>query len=69
MGATDAWVREYNELLKTLAGGPVRVYDIGEAFKTNSGEFRAELFRDGLHPNPAGYEVYAEELKKILKSN
>lgn len=69
MGATSAWVREYNELLKTLAGGPVRVYDIGEAFKTNSGEFRAELFRDGLHPNPAGYEVYAAELQKILKNN
>ncbi len=69
MGATDAWVREYNELLKTLAGGPVRVYDIGKAFMTDSGEFRAELFRDGLHPNPAGYEVYAAELQKILKNN
>lgn len=31
------------------------------------GRQAAGLFRDGVHPLPAGYEVYAQELNRILK--
>lgn len=47
-------------------GKRILFHDIGGAFSKN-GSIDDSLFRDGLHPNPAGYEVFAAEIEKILK--
>lgn len=62
------WVREYNALLKGLCDGKTVFFrDIGGAFLDAPDVQKKALFRDGLHPNPAGYEVYAAELGKVLR--
>lgn len=61
------WVREYNTILATFAGGKVDFRDVGGRFMEGKDRQKCELFNDGLHPNAAGYEVYATELDKILK--
>ena len=60
------WVRAYNAVLSSHAGGNVIFRDIGGSFMESAERQRKELFRDGLHPNAAGYEVYAAEIDKIL---
>jgi len=61
------WVREYNAILRTFAGGQVVFTDIGGRFLESPDKAKKELYRDGLHPNPAGYEIMAEEMQKFLK--
>jgi len=62
-----AWVRAYNGLLKGLDDGRQVIFrDIGSAFLDSENEQKRALFRDGLHPNPEGYEVFATELDEVL---
>ena len=63
------WVRDYNEILATFAGGNVVFRDIGGSFMESPEMQKKELFKDGLHPNADGYEVYATEIEKILAEN
>lgn len=65
-GTGFAWVREYNRLLAGLQGERVSFCDISGRFLSAPDRQIEGLFRDGLHPNPAGYEVYAEELERAL---
>lgn len=60
------WVRDYNAALKGLAGGGVVFRDIGGKFLKAPNAQKGELFRDGLHPNAAGYEIYASEMERIM---
>ena len=66
-GDGHVWMRKYNAELAKLAGGRVSFHDISARFLAESGRQAAGLFRDGVHPLPAGYEVYAQELNRILK--
>ena len=63
------WVREYNSILATFAGGKVVFRDLGGCFMEDENTQKSALFNDGLHPNPAGYEVYATEIDRILPRN
>jgi len=60
------WVREYNAVLETFAGGSVVFRDIGGRFLNAPDDQKKELFNDGLHPNAAGYEIYAAEMERIM---
>jgi len=60
------WVRDYNAILATFAGGNVVFRDIGSRFMDAPDRQKKELFNDGLHPNAAGYEIYATALDEIL---
>jgi autotransporter-associated beta strand protein len=58
-----------NALLKTtLANRPfVSICDVNSRFKSHPGGYSG-LYSDGLHPNPAGYSVWAEELDRVFAS-
>lgn len=60
------WVRDYNAILASQAGGNAVFRDIGPRFMETPDRQKKELFNDGLHPNAAGYEVYATALDEIL---
>lgn len=60
------WVRDYNAILKTFEDGNVIFRDYGEAFMNSPDSQKSELFVDGLHPGPAGYEVFADCMEKTL---
>ena len=65
----DAWVRDYNAIISKFADGRrIFYHDMAGAFKKASGETDASLFSDGLHPNAAGYEKMAQEMKKALSA-
>ena len=57
-----------NRLIAGLAQDPqVEFHDIGAAFLQPDGTISAEIMADFLHPTPAGYEVFADQLQPILK--
>jgi lysophospholipase L1-like esterase len=57
-----------NAKIETLADGQhVRYVDLRHLF-VESGRFRQERMRDGLHPNEAGYAAMAGELEPLLAS-
>ncbi len=59
-------ISAYNRLLKGLADGRrVFFHDIGARFLDAAGRLNAALFWDRLHPNPAGYDVWAEEIERM----
>ena len=60
------WVREYNAILAGFAGDRVVFRDMGGRFMLAPDRQKAELFADGLHPNAAGYELFADEMKAFL---
>lgn len=63
----DPWVRNYNAVISTFADGKrIFYHDMAAAFTKPSGETDASLLSDGLHPNAAGYEKMALEMKKAL---
>ena len=60
-------VRRYNAFLKILAilcG--FKVVDYHAAMSGPSGQFRPELFADGIHPNAQGYKVMQQTLVDAL---
>ena len=59
------------DIVKLKKGHPCgshewEVLRIGGKFMQADGKQNAGLFCDGLHPNAAGYEVYARELETML---
>ncbi len=56
--------------LDGTAGGRVKFFPIGDKFLDASGNLPKELMPDLLHPNAAGYKIWAEavapEIKKML---
>ena len=60
-------INEVNpELAKLDNGASVRFLNINDKFVDEKGQLRAELFADRLHPNPAGYEVWADAMMPLL---
>ena len=55
------------ELAKLDNGKSVRFLNINDKFETPDGKLRDELFADRLHPNPAGYQVWADAMQPLLK--
>jgi lysophospholipase L1-like esterase len=55
------------ELAKVSDGGHVLYVDIGEKFLDASGNLPESIMPDYLHPDPQGYEVWAEAIEPIIK--
>ncbi|HYZ17605.1 MAG TPA: GDSL-type esterase/lipase family protein, partial [Candidatus Acidoferrum sp.] len=70
-GAPDdplrAKLAEVNAKIKPLADGEhVMWVDAGAGFLDADARLRPDLMADGLHPTPAGYEVWASALRPVL---
>ena len=61
------WIRRYNALMSELADGRhVYYYDPLPAFMQDEKTVSKKLLRDGVHPSPAGYEVFAREIEQAI---
>jgi beta-glucosidase len=59
---------EINRLISALDNGEtVQYLDIGRAFLNDDGTLRDELMPDLLHPNAAGYSVWAKAMEPAIK--
>jgi lysophospholipase L1-like esterase len=54
------------ELAKLDDGGKTRYLDIGDKFLTADGVLTKEIMPDALHPNHAGYEIWAGAMQPLL---
>ena len=62
-----AKLQSVNDIIKPLADGDRVVwFDLGPKFSNPDGTINESLFRDHLHPNEAGYRVWAEALKPYI---
>ena len=62
-------ITAYNRLLQGLADGQhVFFHDIGARFLDAAGRLNAALFWDRLHPNPSGYDIWADEIERMLQN-
>jgi len=60
-------VKEINLKIAQLANTEKVPYtDIGEGLLLKNGKLNETLFIDGLHPNPKGYRLLAQELKGVI---
>lgn len=58
----------YNKLLTVLARlSGFKVADYNTAMSLPNGDYRAELFMDGIHPNERGYAVMRTVLSKVIE--
>ena len=69
--SSDPWaganVVMANRLIEKLdAGKWINFLDIGSTFRDKKGRLPQEVMPDGLHPNEAGYEVWAEAIRPKL---
>lgn len=55
------------ELAKLDDGKLTHFLDVTKHFKDADGKLRYELFSDALHPNPAGYQVWADAMQPKLE--
>lgn len=63
-----AKLQAVNPLIKPLADGDRIIwFDIASKFRHEDGSINEALFKDHLHPNKSGYQVWAEELAPYLK--
>ncbi len=63
-----AKLAEVNARIKSLADGEHIVWlDAGAGFLDADGRIPPALMADGLHPTPAGYEVWASALRPVLE--
>ncbi len=59
---------EINEIIRTYVDDTtVHWLDIGHVFLNEDGTMKKELMPDGLHPNEAGYRVWADAMEPTLK--
>lgn len=68
-GMNDLWAtnQKVNQMVSKIAdGGMIHYLDIGSAF-LNEGEVLRKYMPDFLHPNAAGYQVWAEAMEPTLK--
>ena len=42
-------------------------HDIGARFLDAAGRLNAALFWDRLHPNPSGYDIWADEIERMRR--
>ena len=60
-------VEEINALISKYDDGKtVRYLDITAKFLDEAGEIPKDIMPDGLHPNEAGYKIWAESMKPLL---
>jgi lysophospholipase L1-like esterase len=69
--SSDPWaganVVMANRLIEKLEDGNwISYLDIGSAFRDKKGRLPQEIMPDGLHPNEAGYEIWAEAIRPKL---
>lgn len=66
-----ARVRGTNSLIEAWAKDDpqIVILNLDPFFLNADGSVKSELFNDGLHPNPAGYRIWARELKKVLRAD
>jgi lysophospholipase L1-like esterase len=63
-----AAVAELNTKLQLLADGKQVVYlDIGDQFLSEDLTLSPDIFPDGLHPNEAGYRIWARSIIDTLR--
>jgi lysophospholipase L1-like esterase len=63
-----AVITEANRLLATLHDDRVVFWqDLGDSFLEPDGRISPDLMPDGLHPSPAGYEIWARALSAFLR--
>jgi lysophospholipase L1-like esterase len=65
-------IRQANELIEADAGedGNISYVDVWPAMLDEKGEPRKDIFlEDGLHMNDKGYDLWAEELRPLLKKD
>ena len=59
---------EINQIIKTYADEKTVYWlDIGHVFMDEQGQLNRDLMPDGLHPNLAGYRVWAEAMEPTIK--
>ena len=60
-------IDQANPLIAKLDNGStVRVLDLRPEFVGPDGKLKADLFHDQLHPNAAGYQVWADTMQPVL---
>jgi lysophospholipase L1-like esterase len=60
-------IDQANPLIAKLDNGTtVRVLDLRPEFVGPDGKLKADLFHDQLHPNAAGYQVWADTMQPVL---
>jgi len=61
-------IKKINEKLKTLDKKDyITQLDMTEKFIDNEGKCKSDLFKDGVHPNMKGYQVWAEAMEPVLQ--
>ncbi|MBW4040578.1 MAG: hypothetical protein HIU86_00405 [Acidobacteria bacterium] len=61
------WIREVNIHVRQFAGTvKAEFLDLWPMFAEEDGELRADLTTDRLHLTEAGYDTWAEELRRLL---
>ncbi|HEX4052728.1 MAG TPA: platelet-activating factor acetylhydrolase IB subunit [Tepidisphaeraceae bacterium] len=71
---TDAKVAEMRDKIKTVNeglaklddGSKTRFLDIGDKFLGADGTIDPSVMKDALHPTPAGYEIWADNMNPLL---
>ena len=59
---------EVNRLISRLDDGDsIQYLDVGKEFVSEDGTLRKDLMPDLLHPNAAGYRVWAEAMEPAIK--
>jgi lysophospholipase L1-like esterase len=62
-----AKIKQINEIIAKLDDGKmVRYLDIGQKFLTEDGTLTKEIMPDALHPNAAGYQIWADAIAPLL---
>ncbi len=62
-----ATIAEINSIISKLHDGKSVYYlDIGAKFLDADGNIPSDIMKDGLHPTPKGYEIWAEAVKPPL---
>lgn len=60
-------IEEINALIKKLDDGTTtRFLDLTSKFTDTTGEIPKDIMPDGLHPNAAGYKIWAEAMQPLL---
>lgn len=69
--ATDPFrgrIKAINAMIAKLddGGKTVKFLDIGDKFLDNDGNLPPDIMPDALHPNPRGYQIWADAVKPML---
>ena len=59
---------QVNQAIASSPGEGVTFVDVGERFIDGQGDLRKDLMADELHPNPAGYALWATLLEPVVRA-